>query len=65
MSYLSSVLPSIKYILDVFQQLMPGASCFNNFFWSSVNAFERFGMPSQHNCGITGQVKDMGAVALV
>ena len=51
----TSVLPSIKYILDVFQQLMPGASCFNNFFWSSVNAFERFGMPSQHNCGITGQ----------
>lgn len=51
----SSVLPTIKYILDVFQQLMLSAPCFNNSFWSSINALERFGMPSQHNCGSTGQ----------
>ena len=51
----SSVLPTIKYILDVFQQLMLSAPCFNNSFWSSINALERFGMPSQHNCGLTGQ----------
>lgn len=51
----SSVLPTIKYILDVFQQLMLGAPCFNSFFWSSINVLERFGMPSQHNCDMTGQ----------
>ena len=51
----SSVLPTIKYILDVFQQLMLSAPYFNNFFWSSINALERFGMPSQQNCGLTGQ----------
>ena len=51
----SSVLPTIKYILDVFQQLMLSAPCFNNSFWSSINALEQFGMPSQHNCGLTGQ----------
>ena len=51
----SSVLPTIKYILEVFQQLMLSAPCFNNSFWSSINAVERFGTPSQHNCGLTGQ----------
>lgn len=51
----SSVLPTIKYILDVFQQLMLGAPCFNSFFWSSINVLERFGMPSQHNWDMTGQ----------
>lgn len=51
----SSVLVNMKSLLDIFQQLRPGALCFGNTFWSSIDQFERFGMPSQHECGRTGQ----------
>lgn len=50
-----SVLLSIKYILDVFHELRPDAHCFSGLFWSSTDAFERFGMPSQISCAQTGQ----------
>ena len=51
----TSVLTTIKRILDVFHQLLPGSLCLSNFFWTSANAFERFGMPSQHDCGVSGE----------
>ena len=51
----SSVLANMKSLLDIFQQLRPGALCFGNTFWSSIDQFERFGMPSQHECARTGQ----------
>ena len=46
----SSVLPSMKRMLDVLRQLSPDAHCFRNSFWASVDSFERFGMPSQRDC---------------
>lgn len=49
------VLPNIKYVLDIFRQLRPGALCFENAFWGSIDQFERFGMPSQHGCARAGQ----------
>ena len=51
----TSVLSTIKRILDVFHQLLPSSLCLSNFFWTSANAFERFGMPSQHDCGVSGE----------
>ena len=51
----SSVLANMKSLLDIFQQLRPGALCFGNTFWSSIDQFERFGMPSQLECARTGQ----------
>ena len=51
----TSVLPTIKHILDVFHQLRPDAHCFGNSFWASADHFERFGMPSQADCGEMGQ----------
>ena len=49
------VLPNIKNVLDIFRQLRPGALCFGNTFWDSIQQFERFGMPSQHGCARAGQ----------
>jgi len=46
---------ALKYTLDVFHELRPDAHCFSGFFWSSTDAFKRFGMPSQINCAQTGQ----------
>lgn len=51
----TSVLPSMKYVLDVLHQLRPNAQCFNSSFWSFVTHFERFGMPSQKDCDATGE----------
>lgn len=51
----ASVLPNIKYVLDIFQRIRPAATCFQNSFWNSINQFERFGMPSQHGCARAGQ----------
>ena len=51
----NSVLPSMKFVLDVFQQLRPHSHCFSGSFWVSVVNFERFGMPSQRDCHKTGQ----------
>ena len=51
----TNVLLTMKCVLDVFHQLRPNAQCFTNPFWSSVNNFERFGMPSQMDCDSTGQ----------
>lgn len=51
----TSVLANMKSLLDICQQLRPGALCFGNAFWSSIDQFERFGMPSQHECARTGQ----------
>ena len=36
----SSVLPTMKCMLDVFRQLSPDAHCFRNTFWASVDGFE-------------------------
>lgn len=57
-----SVLPTMKYILNVLLQLRPDAHCFSNSFWASVNDFKRFGMPSQGDC--VKQVKGLEAVVL-
>ena len=51
----ASVLPTMKYILNVLHQLRPDAQCFSNSFWASANDFKRFGMPSQRDCDETGQ----------
>ena len=51
----SSILPSMKYLLDVLHELRPNAQCFSSSFWSTADHFERFGMPSQHDCDSTGQ----------
>ena len=51
----TGVLTTIKRILDVFHQLFPGSLCLSNFFSTSANAIERFGMPSQHDCGVSGK----------
>lgn len=51
----ASVLPNIKYVLDIFQRIRPAATCFQNSFWNSINQFECFGMPSQHGCTRAGQ----------
>lgn len=50
----ASVLPTMKYILNVLHQLQPDAHCFSNSFWASANDFKRFGMPSQRDCDETG-----------
>ena len=49
------VLPNIKNVLGILQQLRPGALCFQNTFWDSIHQFECFGMPSQHGCARAGQ----------
>ena len=49
------VITTIKRILDVFHQPLPGSLCLSNFFWTSANAFKRFGMPSKHDCGVYGE----------
>ena len=51
----SIILPSMKYLLDVLHELRPNAQCFSSSFWSTADHFERFGMPSQHDCDSTGQ----------
>lgn len=51
----SSILPSVKYFLDVLHELKPNAQCFSSSFWSTADHFERFGMPSQKDCDSTGQ----------
>ena len=51
----ASVLPSIKFVLDFFHYLRPNARCFSSSFWASVDKFERFGMPSQRDCDVSGQ----------
>ena len=51
----SSILPSMKYLLDVLHDLRPNAQCFSSSFWSTADHFERFGMPSQNDCDSTGE----------
>ena len=51
----TSVLPSIKKMLDLFHELRPDAQCFSSLFWASTDDFEQFGMPSQVNCHQSGQ----------
>ena len=51
----SSILLSVKYLLDVLHELRPNAQRFSSSFWSTADHFERFGMPSQNNCDSTGQ----------
>ena len=51
----SSILPSMKYLLDVLHELRPNAQCFSRSFWSTADHFERFGMPSQNDYDSTGQ----------
>lgn len=61
----TSVLPAIKYLLDVFHELRPNAQCFSSSFWSSVNHFQRFGMPSQMDCVSSGQGSGSCGVGII
>lgn len=50
----SSILPSMKYSLDVLHELRPNAQCCSRSFWSTADHVEKFGMPSQNDYDSTG-----------
>jgi len=54
------LLPNVKNMLDIFQQLRPGALCFQNAFWDSIHQFDHF--VCHLNMDVQEQVRVLEAV---